>query len=80
MKVKELIAELEKLKPDQDVYAYVEDEFMDANRPTFGFFSVESVGQTKAAISRNSQGEPEIDFGDGQSGQQLAMVSLHASF
>lgn len=80
MKVKELMAELKKLNPDQEVYAYVEDEFMDAKKDAFGFFSVDSVGETKATLFRDSQHKPQINFGDGQSGQQLAIVSLIADF
>lgn len=80
MKVKELIAELQKLDPNQDVYAYVEDEFMDAKKDAFGFFSVDSVGETKATLSRDGQHKPQINFGDGKSGQQLAIVSLIADF
>lgn len=80
MKVKELIAELEKLHPDQEVYAYVEDEFMDAKKDKFGFYSVDGVEQTQATLSRNAQHKPQIDFGDGQTGQQLAIVSLIAEF
>lgn len=80
MKVKELIAGLQKLHPDQEVYAYVEDEFMDARKDSFGFFSVDSVGETKATLTRDGQHRPQISFGDGQSGQQLAIVSLIADF
>ena len=80
MKVKELITELQKLNPNQEVYAYVEDEFMDAKKNAFGFFSVDGVGETKATLSRDGQRKPQISFGDGQSGQQLAIVSLIADF
>ena len=80
MKVKELIAALESLNPELDVYAYCEDEFMDASKAGFAFYSVDSADKTKAVLSRDSDHKPQIDFGDGQTGREMAIVSLIANF
>ena len=76
MKVKELIAALASLNPELEVYAYCEDEFMDSSKAGFAFYSVHSADKTKAVLSRDSNGKPQFDFGDGQTGRELAIISL----
>lgn len=80
MKVKELIAALESLNPELEVYAYCEDEFMDSSKTRFAFYSIDSADKTKAVLSRDSNRRVQIDFGDGQTGRELAIVSLLANF
>ena len=80
MKVKELIAALGSLNPELEVYAYCEDEFMDSSKAGFSFYSVDSAEKTNAILSRDSNRKTQIDFGDGQSGRELAIVSLTANF
>ncbi len=80
MKVKELMAALESLNPELEVYAYCEDEFIDSSKAGFAFYSVDGVDKTKAILTRDSNRKPQIDFGDGESGRELAIVSLIADF
>ena len=80
MKVKDLVASLQKLDPNLDVYAYCEDEFMDSSKPGFAFYMVDSVDQTRAVLSRDDARKPQVTFGDDKHAQSIAIVSFIADY
>jgi hypothetical protein len=64
MKVKELIAELQKLDPEQTVLAICEDEDILRKGQLFETFWVDSASVVRAEASRVDFGEVAFKFGE----------------
>ncbi len=80
MKVKELIAELEKLNPEQTVYAYCEDEELVGNKKAFEVFMLESVTAEHFSGSRDKDDMPVMVFGHGPNSTQQVFLNLMYRF
>lgn len=80
MKVKELIAELEKLNPEQTVYAYCEDEELVCTKKAYEVFMLESVSTVKFTGSRDNDGMPVMTFDDGPDATQQVFLNLMYRF
>ena len=76
MIVRELIAALQRVDPDLDVYAYTEDEKL--LRPGQGtrFLSIEHVDASGVAFEgRDAEGEPLLRF-DNSSSSVVALITV----
>lgn len=80
MKVKELIAELEKLNPEQTVYAYCEDEELVGTKKAYEVFMLESVSTVKFTGSRDNDGMPVMTFDGSPDATQQVFLNLMYRF
>jgi hypothetical protein len=76
MKVKELIAQLEKLDPESLVVCYSEDEKLSSFRGPVTIFEINDVSQTKAEMMRTKSGVPGLKFEDNERSTKLAIIDL----
>ncbi|MFH7347308.1 hypothetical protein L1A45_01515 [Acinetobacter variabilis] len=80
MKVKELIAELQKLNPEQTVYALCEDEELVGDKKAFEVFMLESVTSAKFIGTRDNDGMPVMKFDNGPDATQQVFLNLMYRF
>lgn len=80
MKVKELIAELQKLDPEQNVLAICEDEDLVGRGKGLEYFYVDSVSVARATSHRIDIGEVDFTFGDGPEARDFVFIQLDYKF
>lgn len=80
MKVKDLIAKLEKLEPELEVYAYTEDVSLAKPNTPFHVFDIDSVDVQVAETFRDDNGSPCITFGESKSSRKLAFINVTIDF
>lgn len=80
MKVKELIAKLEKLEPDLEIYGYTEDESLATPNKPFYVFDINSVDVQVAETFRDEDRSPSITFGESKNSRKLAFLNVTTDF
>lgn len=80
MKVKELIAKLEKLEPDLEIYGYTEDESLAKPNKPFYVFDINSVDVQVAETFRDEDRSPSITFGESKNSRKLAFINVTTDF
>lgn len=80
MKVKELIAKLEKLEPDLEIYGYTEDESLAKPNKPFYVFDINSVDVQVAETFRDEDRSPSITFGESKNSRKLAFLNVTTDF
>lgn len=80
MKVKELIAELQKLDPEKVVLGICEDEDLKGKGKGLEFFYVESVSLVRATSQRIDVGEVGFTFGEGPEARDFVFLQLDYKF
>ncbi len=80
MKVKELIAKLERLDPDLEIYGYTEDESLEKPNKPFHVFDIDSVDVQVAEIFRDENRSPRITFGESKNSRRLAFINVSTDF
>lgn len=80
MKVKELITELQKLNPEQTVYAICEDEELVGDEKMSEVFMLDTVTTAKFTGTRDSEGMPVIKFEDGNNATEQVFLNLFYRF
>ncbi len=80
MKVKELIAELEKLNPEADVLCYTEDEQFIPDGHIFRLLDIETVSTSKARKRRGEDHIPTLKFGDSELAKDHILIQVLSDF
>ncbi|WP_407412480.1 hypothetical protein [Acinetobacter sp.] len=80
MKVKELIAELQKLNPEHNIYAVCEDQELVGNHKLFEVFMLESVNSAKFIGKRDANDMPVIKFDNGPESTEQVFLNLMYRF
>ena len=80
MKVKDLIAKLEKLEPELEVYAYTEDESLAKPNKSLHVFDIDNVDVQVAEAFRDEDRSPCITFGESKSSRKLAFINVTTDF
>lgn len=80
MKVKELIAKLEKLEPELELYGYTEDESLEKPNKPFHVFYIDSVDVHVAETFRDENRSPCITFGESKNSRKLAFINVTTDF
>lgn len=80
MKVKELIAKLEKLEPDLEIYGYMEDESLAKSNNPLYILDIDSVDVQVAEIYRDENRLPCITFGESENSRKLAFINVTTDF
>lgn len=80
MKVKELIAELQKLDPEKNLLAICEDDDIALKGNFFETFWVESVSVVRAEAKRIDVGEVSFRFGEYPETKEHIFINLSHKF
>lgn len=80
MKVKELIAKLEKLEPHLEIYGYTEDESLAKPNNPFYVFDIDNVNVQVGNTFRDEKRSPCITFGESENSRKLAFINFTTDF
>lgn len=81
LKIKDLIAALEKLDPNMSVYGYSDDPELVGEKEGYKVFSVDSVDATQVERDRDDlTGMPKLKFSVGADCQKVALLNLSYRF
>lgn len=82
LKVKDLIAKLNELDPNLEIFGYTEDQNLAAVDRPYHVFSIENVDVTTIESERDSQHRPVFNFCEaGKSGSRaVAFVNISTDF
>ena len=79
--VKDLIAELEKLDPNLDIYGYSDDPELVGENEGYKVFSVDSVDAHQVNKDRDELTRmPKLIFSAGEGSQKVALLNLSYRF
>ena len=80
MKVRELIAQLEKLDPNLEVYCYTEDErFATEGRP-FWILDLQHVQTVNAVLSRDANHQPIAKFENSPGARTIVTIDVSSDY
>ena len=80
MKVKDLIAELEKFDPELDVVCYSEDEALLPPGHLFRLFDIEDVAASEGEWRKGDDGVPSMKFVSSESARKHVFIHVTSDF
>lgn len=81
LKVKDLIAALEKLDPNLDIYGFSDDPELVGENEAYKVFSVDSIDAHQVERERDDlTGMPQLKFSAGEGSQKVALLNLSYRF
>ena len=78
MKIKELIAKLEKFDPEKSIACYSEDEGLRTDEGPIQIFEVQDISETEAESNRldDGDGKPWLKFGKSDKSSEYVLIEI----
>ena len=82
MKVKDLIAQLNKLDPDLELYGYTDDDSLATSERAYHVFSIEGADISVIQRERDNNGRPVFRFSniEARESRKVAFINVTTDF